>query len=138
MGATLAVTWFVVAAVSCSAGQGNHGTTTGGTGGTVTSSGGSGGMGGVGGLGLGGQTTTFTLPEAGPCVPSTCAQLNANCGPTTDPKCGGVVQCGTCPTGQTCGGTGPNQCGWGSPDACSPLTCATQKANCGPIGDGCG
>jgi hypothetical protein len=52
-------------------------------------------------------------------VPSTCAQLNANCGPVTDPKCGGVVECGTCAAGETCGAAGPNLCGGG--DACSGL-----------------
>jgi hypothetical protein len=137
MGTALVITWVVGAVVSCSAGGSRHGfTATGGSGGTATSSGGS-GTGGLGLGGLGGSSTTLTLPEAG-CVPSTCSELNANCGPTTDPKCGGVVQCGTCPMGQTCGATGPNQCGWGSPDGCAPLTCSGQKANCGQVGDGCG
>jgi hypothetical protein len=74
----------------------------------------------------------------GGCTPSTCADLHANCGPVTDPKCGGVVQCGSCPTGQSCGNGGPNECGAASPDACSPLTCASQNVNCGQVGDGCG
>src|SRR4029079_18351039 len=72
------------------------------------------------------------------CTPSTCADLNANCGPVTDPKCGGIVDCGMCPAGQSCGVAGPNQCGMGSPDACPPLSCADESANCGQIGDGCG
>lgn len=72
--------------------------------------------------------------------PSTCAALGANCGAVTDTKCGGVVQCGTCPTGQTCGGAGVhNVCGAGTnPDACARLTCAQQGISCGAAGDGCG
>jgi len=76
-----------------------------------------------------------------PGCPSTCQQLGANCGAATDTKCGGVVQCGSCPAGQTCGGGGVhNVCGvsGGGPDACSPQTCASQKITCGQAGDGCG
>src|SRR5262249_50171262 len=107
------------------------------TGGAATSTGGAGGAAGAGLGGTGGSTDTLNIPEAG-CVPSTCAQLNANCGPATDPKCGGIVMCGDCPTGQSCGAGGPNQCGAATPDACAPLTCAGQNANCGQVGDGCG
>ncbi len=75
------------------------------------------------------------------CVPSTCAQLGANCGAATDTKCGGVVQCGTCEAG-TCGGGGmPNVCGGstgGNPDSCTPMTCASQNITCGQASDGCG
>ncbi len=79
-------------------------------------------------------------PESGGCAKSTCQSLGANCGTVTDPKCGGVIQCGSCPAGQTCGGAGThNVCGVGSnPDACVPLTCAGQNISCGPAGDGCG
>jgi hypothetical protein len=78
--------------------------------------------------------------DSSSCTPSTCAELGANCGPVTDPKCGGIVQCGTCPAGQTCGGGGVHDtCGSGSnPDACAPLTCADQGLGCGQAGDGCG
>jgi len=72
--------------------------------------------------------------------PSTCTELGANCGAVTDTKCGGVVQCGGCDAG-TCGGGGThNVCGGGSgsPDGCSPLTCAGQNITCGQAGDGCG
>jgi hypothetical protein len=81
------------------------------------------------------------LPEAGSSTcPSTCAQLGANCGPVTDTNCGGIVMCGDCPAGQSCGGGGtPNVCGAGSSsDACAPTTCAAQGISCGPAGDGCG
>jgi hypothetical protein len=75
------------------------------------------------------------------CVPSTCTELKATCGAVTDPKCGGVVQCGTCSGGKTCGGGGVhNQCGFSGTgsDACVKETCATQKLSCGQAGDGCG
>ncbi len=72
----------------------------------------------------------------GPCVPKTCTQLAANCGPQGD-GCGGVVQCGSCNAPETCGGGGvPSQCGGNS--GCSPKNCTQLNANCGPQGDGCG
>jgi hypothetical protein len=68
------------------------------------------------------------------CVPTTCAAHNASCGSIPD-GCGGVLDCGSCPAGTTCGGGGvPNQCG----SACTPTTCAAQSATCGSIPDGCG
>jgi hypothetical protein len=70
----------------------------------------------------------------GSCTAKTCAQLNANCGLVGD-GCGGQLNCGVCPLGQTCGGAGtPNQCG----APCTPKTCAQQNIECGPAGDGCG
>ena len=75
------------------------------------------------------------------CVPRTCRTAGANCGPVAD-GCGGVLQCGACATGQTCGGGGsPSQCGSATMDGgsrCTPRTCASVNATCGPIGDGCG
>jgi hypothetical protein len=45
------------------------------------------------------------------CTPATCASLGFNCGQAGN-GCGGVLDCGTCPMGQSCGGTGvPNVCG---------------------------
>jgi hypothetical protein len=74
-------------------------------------------------------------PDGGTCKPQTCSQQNIQCGPAGD-GCGGTLQCGTCPSGQTCGGGGkPGQCG--SP-TCTPETCAQQNIACGPAGDGCG
>jgi hypothetical protein len=50
--------------------------------------------------------------------------------------CGGTLNCGTCPPGQTCGnGTGPGVCHAG---ACTPLTCKGIGLSCGSWPDGCG
>jgi hypothetical protein len=68
------------------------------------------------------------------CMPRTCAQQGIQCGPAGD-GCGGLLQCGSCPAGQTCGGGGtPGVCGGG----CVPRTCMQANANCGQLGDGCG
>jgi len=74
-------------------------------------------------------------PDMPVCTPTTCAQENIQCGPSGD-GCGNVLQCGTCPSGQTCGGGGvPSVCG---APMCTPTTCAAQNVQCGPAGDGCG
>jgi hypothetical protein len=76
------------------------------------------------------------------CKPSTCKELKANCGATTDTKCGGIVNCGTCPDGQTCGFGGPNQCGdnsgGGSCTVDPATTCDGRGATCGHVADNCG
>jgi hypothetical protein len=81
------------------------------------------------------------------CVKPTCADLDANCGTVTDKKCGGVIMCGTCKTGEACGAGGtPNQCapsvvptdGGFSGDGCVKETCASQNIGCGVASDGCG
>jgi hypothetical protein len=72
--------------------------------------------------------------EMGGCVPKTCTELGANCGPIAD-GCGTLVDCGTCTAPFACGGGGkPNVCG----SNCKGLTCAELKAECGKQGDGCG
>ncbi len=49
--------------------------------------------------------------EPPPCVPATCAEAAASCGPTPD-GCGGTLDCGTCAAPLACGGAGrPNACG---------------------------
>lgn len=73
-----------------------------------------------------------TGPDA-VCMPSTCVQLGAECGTVKD-GCGGALECGTCPTGKTCGGSAPNRCG---DAACAPKTCAQVGASCGQVSDGC-
>lgn len=71
------------------------------------------------------------------CTPATCQSLSATCGQAGD-GCGGVLECGSCPQGQTCGGAGTaNACG--TPQStCKPTTCAAQGKTCGTIPDGCG
>jgi hypothetical protein len=88
-----------------------------------------------GGGGVAGQCG---YPDAGACVPETCAQQNLGCGPAGD-GCGNVIQCGPCTPPETCGGGGvSSQCGLADAGACVPLTCASQHIACGPAGDGCG
>ena len=87
--------------------------------------------------GGGGVPGQCGAPDSGSCAPTTCLQQNISCGPTGD-GCGNLIQCGSCPSGQTCGGAGvAGQCGT-PPGACVPLTCQQEGLNCGPAGDGCG
>jgi hypothetical protein len=84
-------------------------------------------------------TTCISPPtaSAGPCVPKTCVQQGYTCGQAGD-GCGGVLNCGTCQNGQTCGGAGVQfKCG-GSTSACVPKNCQAQGYTCGLAGDGCG
>ena len=75
-------------------------------------------------------------PPGGTCAPKTCSQLGYNCGQAGDGCDDGVVlDCGTCPSGQTCGGGGVGVCG---AQMCTPRTCADANAQCGIIGNGCG
>jgi hypothetical protein len=49
--------------------------------------------------------------DGGACIPQTCQSQGFNCGAAGD-GCGNMIQCGSCPAGQTCGGGGlPGQCG---------------------------
>jgi hypothetical protein len=68
------------------------------------------------------------------CTPITCTSQGIQCGPAGN-GCGGELDCGTCPSGQICGGGGSGKCG--APQ-CTPRTCADQGLQCGPAGDGCG
>ncbi len=90
-----------------------------------------------GGGGVPGQCGVI---DAGSCLPRTCPQQNIACGPAGD-GCGSLISggCGSCPTGQTCGGGGvPGHCGAPDGGTCTPQTCAQQNIACGPAGDGCG
>ena len=78
-------------AFTTSTGMGNHH-----AGGANAGSGGNGSGGGI------------VIKDGGNCVPPTCAELNADCGPVTDSKCGGIIQCGNCPSGESCGNGGPS------------------------------
>jgi hypothetical protein len=85
------------------------------------------------------QTLEFMLFDLASCVGSpvnTCMAAMCQpgqCGDNGD-GCGGVIHCGGCPMGQTCGGGGPGMCG--NTTTCMPLGCGT--ATCGAVGDGCG
>ena len=68
------------------------------------------------------------------CTPLTCADQGFVCGMQGD-GCGNTIDCGSCKSGEVCGGGGPGQCGNG---ICTPTTCAAADAACGTIGDGCG
>jgi hypothetical protein len=89
-------------------------------------------------------TPSGAAPNAGPdtlirCIPGTCVQHGATCGPVAD-GCGGVLNCGTCTGQEKCGGGGqPSVCGTSADGGvCVPRTCAAQDISCGPAGDGCG
>ncbi len=76
-------------------------------------------------------------PSVPTCTPTTCVALGINCGPAGD-GCGNLIAggCGTCLTGQSCGGGGtPGVCGT---PTCTPRSCAALGISCGPAGDGCG
>jgi hypothetical protein len=80
------------------------------------------------------------------CAPKTCQQLGVECGQAGD-GCGGILACGTCPSGQQCGSTAsPSKCVAAvatGPDggACVPKTKAEYNAegkDCGDQSDNCG
>jgi hypothetical protein len=132
-----------VVAAACAAGN-NNSTSTGQSGGAGT--GGNHGSGGnatssssgasAGGAGVGGSTISLDAGDDGACPTAvSCAEAGANCGPISD-GCGGILQCGDCATGESCGGGGtPSVCG---KPPCQGQTCAGQNIACGPAGDGCG
>jgi hypothetical protein len=75
-----------------------------------------------------------TADPGGGCMPRTCLELGAQCGPAAD-GCGGLIDCGMCMSPATCGGGGKaSVCG----GACVAKTCGSVGANCGPVADGCG
>jgi hypothetical protein len=86
------------------------------------------------GLGGGASHGVDAGPEANGCTPGTCLALAIECGSAPD-GCGGVVDCGPCPTGQLCGGAGPNMCGT---EPCNALTCQQAALQCGVASDQCG
>jgi hypothetical protein len=63
--------------------------------------------------GGGGTPSQCGIIDAGSCVPLTCASQHISCGAAGD-GCGNLLQCASCPVGETCGGGGtPGQCGGG-------------------------
>jgi hypothetical protein len=82
-----------------------------------------------------GKSGVCGVLDGGSCKPLTCTSQGFNCGPAGD-GCGGLLACGTCPSGETCGGGGKSGvCG---KPACTPETCSGLGVACGPAGDGCG
>jgi hypothetical protein len=73
-----------------------------------------------------------------PCGTTSCATLGFDCGETGN-GCESTLNCGTCPSGQFCGGGGPNKCGLGMCRTCAELgyTCGQQDDGCGNVID-CG
>ena len=96
---------------------------------------------GIGGYSKCGDPTI--TPDGGHlCTPKTCADSGYECGVNAD-GCGGMVDCGSCPSGKQCGIGGFSKCGdpTVTPDgapACNPQTCASLNYDCGLSGDGCG
>jgi hypothetical protein len=86
--------------------------------------------------GGGGTPNMCGAPDAGSCPPNTCANQHIVCGPAGD-GCGGLLQCGNCPMGQTCV-SGQCYAPDAGPPKCIPKTCAQQNIQCGLAGDGCG
>jgi hypothetical protein len=79
-------------------------------------------------------------PPTSTCTPKTCKQQGIECGPAGD-TCGNLIAggCGSCATGQTCGGGGVSGiCDMPPNGSCTPQTCASQGIACGPAADGCG
>lgn len=73
----------------------------------------------------------------GSCAPKTCEQLGYQCGKAgTGCDDGITLECGSCPSGEACGGGGAGLCG--PVQTCQPRSCADANADCGIIGDGCG
>ncbi|MEI8257101.1 MAG: hypothetical protein WCJ30_15620, partial [Deltaproteobacteria bacterium] len=104
-----------------------------------------GGEGGVGdgstdGPTDGSQTDGSADGTVSPCFGTrvSCATANVNCGPIAD-GCGGILHCGTCGAGESCGADPhmPGRCAV-PPVVCVPLAACPAGINCGPYEDGCG
>jgi hypothetical protein len=89
--------------------------------------------------GGGGTAGVCGAPDAGTCVPLTCAAYPSSCGPQSN-GCGGLTaSCNPCAAPATCGGSGKaGVCGVPEGGSCTPLTCATYPGICGQQSDGCG
>jgi hypothetical protein len=74
------------------------------------------------------------LGQPDQCQPRSCAAVAKSCGTVPD-GCGGLLDCGGCAAGETCGAGAANVCGTG---ICMPKTCAAQGFDCGSASDGCG
>ena len=107
---------------------------------------------GSAGTGDGSSILTITGDGGSGCTPKTCQDQGFNCGQNSD-GCGNILDCGSCPAGQTCGGGGFSICGVASSsssggdastggdaggNSCTPTTCMALGYSCGQNGDGCG
>jgi hypothetical protein len=71
-----------------------------------------------------------------PALITDCAVAGVECGLTGN-GCGGTLNCGTCPDGETCGLGGPGICG--APPTCDPADAADVCVDqCGHVSDNCG
>jgi hypothetical protein len=80
-------------------------------------------------------------PDSGTCNPTICTQASGKYCGVVGNGCGGQVDCGMCPSAQTCGGGGiPNVCGAAADSGtCTPTTCTPPNGTyCGTVGNGCG
>ena len=82
-----------------------------------------------------------------PPLPGSCTATNCTppggagkyCGKIGD-SCGGTIECGDCPAGETCGGAGiDGLCAVPPPSSCQRLQCNQPGGRlCGRVGDNCG
>lgn len=75
--------------------------------------------------------------EPPPCIPKTCEEVDAECGPV-NVGCNKVEQCGDCDEGFSCGAVTRNKC-TDLQGLCTPIPKAEacEGRECGPAGDGC-
>jgi hypothetical protein len=80
------------------------------------------------------------VPPGPACVPRTgCNATGGQYCAVIGDGCGGMLDCGDCPAGQTCGTGAHNHVCISADPACKPLTCDQPGGRlCGRIGDGCG
>lgn len=71
-------------------------------------------------------------PDGAPCTKTTCEQEGKDCGSIVD-GCGGVLFCGLCDGGETCGADAPNVCG--NFGFCNDQGCPQDA--CGLLSNGC-
>jgi hypothetical protein len=110
----------------------------------------SGGAGGVNPGGAGGNGDRPRPHDAGAvtdgaartdaCVPLTCAPAGGHYCDMIGDGCGGQLDCGACPAGETCGGAGiEHVCGKPVDANCQAISCEQPGGRvCGRAGDGCG
>ena len=79
-------------------------------------------------------------PGSDACQPGSCSGPGATyCGRIGN-GCGGILECGECPTGQVCNGAGiAHVCAPPASAGCKPGACTAGSDHfCGVVGDGCG